>query len=245
MPVKSCLVVAVKNSSNPNIIRKSEADEVTSFEFRDLSSGSGHKKPKTKVTGTQTQLTAAALERIQEQARQEAYEQGRKEGFEFGHNEAREQYRHEFEKRLQLLDSFLKKFEQPFTDLDDQVENEIVDLVISMVKQLVRREVKMDPNQIIGVVREAMSILPVSSRAVTLVLNPADAELIREAFSLADKEQAWKIIEDPVLNRGGCKVLAEDSQVDATLESRLDALIAPLLSDERTTLSDDEPDERS
>ncbi len=42
---------------------------------------------------------------------------------------------------------------------------------------------------------------------VTLVLNPADAGLVRDAFSLAEKEQGWNIVEDPVLNRGGCKVI--------------------------------------
>lgn len=233
----------MKNSSNPNIIRSSETEGVSNFEFRDLSTGNVQQKPK--VKSRQPQLTAAALEQIQEQARQEAREQGRKEGFEFGHKEALEQYRHQFEEKLQLLDRFLKTFEKPFNDLDDQVETEIVDLVISMVKQLVRREVKMDPSHIVGVVREAMSVLPVSSREVTLVLNPADAELIREAFSLAEKEQTWKIAEDPVLNRGGCKVISEDSQVDATLESRLDALIAPLLSDERTQAADTDQDETS
>ncbi len=58
----------------------------------------------------QLKLTAAALEKIQEQARQEAYERGRKEGFEFGHKEALEQYRNQFEEKIQLLGQFFKDF---------------------------------------------------------------------------------------------------------------------------------------
>ncbi len=227
----------MKNLSKPKVIRGSEASGWSNVEFNDITDVTV-KKHVPKAKSSQPQLTAADLERIQEQARQEAYEQGRKEGFAYGHKEAVEQYRHQFQEKLQLLDQFLKTFERPFHDLDEEVENEIVELVISMVRQLVRREVKMDPNHIVGVAREALSVLPVSSRNVTLVLNPADAELVREAFSIADTELGWKIIEDPVLNRGGCKVLAESSQVDATLESRLDALIAPLLSDERNQEAD-------
>lgn len=181
----------------------------------------------------QPQMTAADLEKLQAQARQEAYEEGRKEGFEFGHNEALEQYRQQFEEKLAAFDKILESFHQPFEELDEQVENELVELVISMVKQLVRREVKMDPSHVVGVVREAMSALPVSNQDITLMLHPEDAEIIREVFSLTEKEQAWRIVEDPVLKRGGCRVTSGDSQVDATLESRLDALIAPLLSDER------------
>jgi len=126
----------------------------------------------------------------------------------------------------------------PFENLDDQVEQEVVELVISMVRQLIRREIKMDPSHVAGVVREALSALPVANREVTLVLNPEDAKVIREVFTISEKEQGWKIVEDPVLDRGGCKVMANDSQIDATLESRLDALIAPLLSDERIQASD-------
>ncbi|MGD2118273.1 MAG: flagellar assembly protein FliH [Chromatiales bacterium] len=220
----------MKNSSR--IIPRAKLGELDSFRFADISDPNQPRKagkPKTQAP----QLTAADLEKIQQQAREEAYEQGRKEGFEFGHKEALEQFREQFAEKLQQLEQIITTFEQPFLDLDKDVETEIVDLVVSMTKQLIRREIKLEPNHIIGVVREALAILPVGSRNVSVILNPEDAALIREVYSMDEKEQSWKIIEDPVLNRGGCKVQTETSQVDATLESRLDALIAPLLSEER------------
>jgi flagellar assembly protein FliH len=36
-----------------------------------------------------------------------------------------------------------------------------------------------------------------------------------------------------VVDRGGCKVITETSQIDATLDSRLTSLIAPLLAGAR------------
>jgi len=44
-----------------------------------------------------------------------------------------------------------------------------------MVRQLIRREVKLDPGQIVGVVREALGILPISARNIRVVLHPEDA----------------------------------------------------------------------
>ena len=85
-----------------------------------------------------------------------------------------------------------------------------------------------------GVVREALAILPVASSNVQLILHPEDAELVREIYSLSETELGWRIIEDPVLARGGCKVVTDTSQIDATLESRLAALISPLLGGERS-----------
>jgi len=184
--------------------------------------------------------TAAELEALQQIARDEGFEQGRNEGHAFGHREGIEEGRRESLQRLAQFDQLMHALHQPFEQLDDQVEREIVTLVISMVRQLVRREIKTDPGHIIGVVREALSVLPVAARNVRLLLHPEDASLVREVYALGETEQKWQIVEDPVIQRGGCKVLTDTSQIDATLESRLNALIAPLLASERNNDEDDE-----
>ncbi len=178
-------------------------------------------------------MTAAQLEQIQKQAYKEGFEQGKKEGFSYGHKEALEEGRKQLQENIQNMEQLLHALETPFKQLDEQVEQELVALAIAIVKQLVRREIKADPNQILGVVREAIGILPVSSRNVRLVLHPDDAAMVREVYSTTETELGWTIVEDPILARGGCRVLTDASQVDATLESRLASLIAPLLGGER------------
>lgn len=178
-------------------------------------------------------LTAEQLEHVQNQAYKEGFELGRKEGFEYGHKEALTGARQDIIEKTSKMDELLSALETPFKELDEQVERELVSLTISMVRQLVRREVKLDPNQIIGVVREALSLLPVSARNINLILHPEDAKLVREIFEVSDKDLVWKIVEDPVLDRGGCRVITDTSQIDATLESRLAAMITTLLGGER------------
>jgi flagellar assembly protein FliH len=178
-------------------------------------------------------LTAAQLDAIQKAAHDEGFEQGRKEGQAYGHREGLEEGRAATRGRIERLDRILGTLERPFEQLDRQVENEIVTLVISMVRQLIRREVKLDPGQIVGVVREALGILPVNSRGIRVVLHPEDAELVRNAYTLGEHDQQWQIIEDPVIQRGGCRIHTDTSQIDATLDSRLNSLIAPLLAGER------------
>jgi len=183
-------------------------------------------------------MTAAQLEQIQKQAHKEGFEQGKKEGFNYGHKEALEEGRQQLQENIKSMEQIFHALETPFKHLDEQVEQELVALSIAIVKQLVRREIKADPNQILGVVREAIGILPVSSRNVRLVLHPDDAELVREVYAATETELGWTIIEDPILARGGCRVLTESSQIDATLESRLASLIAPLLGGERANEDD-------
>lgn len=178
--------------------------------------------------------TAAELERLHKRAWDEGYDRGRDEGFRFGRQEAIEAARGEITERLALLDDLVTSLDQPFRRLDDQVEREVVTLVIAIVRQLVRREIRADPGQIVGVVREALGILPVASRNIRVLLNPDDAVLVRDVYATNEGELNWKIVEDPVVARGGCRVVTETSQVDATLESRLGALIAPLLAASRS-----------
>jgi len=186
-------------------------------------------------------LTAAQLEELSRQAHVEGYEQGRQEGFEYGHREGLEEGRQQLLDRVSRLDELIAKLEKPFEDLDDQVEHEVVTLVVAMVRQLVRREVRTDPAQIVGVVREALGVLPVNARSIRVLLHPEDAELVREAYAVGESEQNWQIVEEPVIQRGGCRIYTDNSQIDATLDSRLNSLIAPLLASERN--SDDEAED--
>ncbi len=178
-------------------------------------------------------LTAEQLEQLQKQAFDEGFEEGKKNGFEYGHKEALLNGKRTLQETVERLDGLMSTLNSPFKQLDDQVEREIVELIIATVRQLARREIKADPEQIVGVVREALAILPVSSRNVQLILHPDDAALIREIYAISEKEVGWIIIEDPVLERGGCKVSTDISRVDATLESRLATLVTQLLGGER------------
>lgn len=170
-------------------------------------------------------LTARQIEELQHQAREEGFQQGRREGLEAG--------KKEIKARVHELESLMQTLTKPLEQLDEQVEQELVSLALAVARQLVRREIKADPGQVLAVVREAMAALPIAARNVRLHLHPEDAALVRETLSLGDSERGWKIVEDPVLTRGGCKVSSDTSQIDAGVERRLHTIIANVLGGER------------
>jgi flagellar assembly protein FliH len=169
--------------------------------------------------------TAGGLERLQKQAYEEGYAQGREEGRAAG--------REETAARGARLGALLGALARPFEELDEQVEQELVRLALAIAQQLVRREIKADPGQIVAIVRDALAVLPVSARGVRLHLHPEDAKLVHEVLSVGDAQRPWQIVEDPVLARGGCRVVSESSRIDASLEARLAALAAAVLGGER------------
>ena len=169
--------------------------------------------------------TAERIEDIERQAREEGYRKGLEEGRKAG----RDALAREAKELQRLLTSLAPAVE----DLDARLEHELVTLAVTVARQLVRRELRTDPGQIVAVVREALEVLPSSDRRIRLHLHPEDARIVREAMHLSELEQPWQIFEDPTLSRGGTRVETDVSRVDATLETRLNAVIAEFWGERR------------
>jgi flagellar assembly protein FliH len=135
--------------------------------------------------------------------------------------------------RVQRLDAILQLMAKPLQDLDAAVEKELLQLALVVGKQLARRELRIDPSQIIGIIRESLAQLPITAREVRVHLHPEDAATVRERLPGTSSERAWNIVEDPTLTRGGCIVRTDHSQIDVRLESRVSAVIASALGEER------------
>ncbi|MEM6639237.1 MAG: flagellar assembly protein FliH [Pseudomonadota bacterium] len=176
-------------------------------------------------------LSLRDLERIQKQAYEEAFAQGVEDGRAAGRQEAAAQMKDQ----VDLLNAIVGQLAAPFATLDRALEEQTAHLAMSVVRRLFRRELKMDPGAIVGVVREGLEALPVSANNVRVLLHPDDAELVDRALTDTDGERAWRIIEDPLLSRGGCRIETETSRIDARVEARIDAVVNALLGDERAT----------
>ena len=172
------------------------------------------------------------LQGAERQAWQEAEAAGRAAGL----AAAQRQYEVKLRQADELcvsLQSALEGLTRPLAHVDDEVHSQIAQLAAAVARGLVRRELRTDPTQIIGIVRETVSLLPANSRGVRVVLHPEDAALMRERLPASGPDQAWTISEDPVLARGDCRVLTDFAQIDARIESRLNTAIAALLGEER------------
>ena len=139
----------------------------------------------------------------------------------------------ELERRTRQLASILDFMAKPLADLDDQVQRQLAELAGAIARHVVRRELKTNPDQIIGVIRETVSLLPMTARDVRVHLHPEDAKLVRARLTEETSERAWTITEDPIMAQGGCRITSDDSTIDAQLEQRIGAAIAAVLGDER------------
>jgi flagellar assembly protein FliH len=176
--------------------------------------------------------TAGELEGIERIAWDEGFAKGHEAGRIAGEKDARkllDELRH----KSQHLDGLMSSVAKPMEQFDETMEQLLVQLAMTIGRHLVRRELRIDPSQVIAIVREAVALLPLGQRNVRVHLHPADAAVVRECLSEPQSERAWTLVEDPVMSRGGCRVSTDTAHIDARLEARIASVINHLLGDDR------------
>lgn len=182
--------------------------------------------------GRRQRPTLAELEGIERIAWDEAFAQGHAAGVAAGQKDA-QRIVDDLRQKSRHIDQLLQVIAKPMEQLDESVEQLLVQLSLTIAKHLVRRELRIDPSQVIAIVRETVALLPLGQRNVRVHLHPADAAVVRECLSEPQTERAWTVVEDPVMSRGGCRVSTDTAQIDARLETRLVSVINQLLGDDR------------
>ncbi len=152
--------------------------------------------------------TAADIERMHN----EAHEQGYAAGYAEGLAEAQDVSA----RMVEILDSL----QQAAGGIEQHVAEQLLATALEIANQVLRQSLQVKPEQLLPVVREAVAALQLSSGHPALLAHPDDAALIRAHMGEHLAHNNWRIIEDPALTRGGCRVELGASEVDATLETR-------------------------
>ena len=150
-------------------------------------------------------------------------------------------YEEGFKQAQQALDEYQQTFEALFSSLDDALQmvdediiRNITQLAVSISKQIIRRELQINSEQVVSVVREAIKLLPLEKGRLIIHLNPNDISVVQKVFNQDDSEHSYSLVEDPSIQRGGCKLSTNDSVIDASIESQIAQIAANILGSQRT-----------
>ncbi|MES2297835.1 MAG: flagellar assembly protein FliH [Pseudomonadota bacterium] len=172
--------------------------------------------------------TEAMVTAIREQARLEGYGAGYEAGQAAGYADAMAIRREQNARELEHLRALTASFGQAVASADETICADLLDLALHLAKGMFKNALEVRPELIIPVVREAIEYLPVLQQPALLLLNPADAELVREGIGEELDKGGWRLVEDPQIGRGGCKIDTPSNQIDATAASRWARLTSTL-----------------
>jgi flagellar assembly protein FliH len=198
------------------IIPKEALAEVRKLDLTDLITGAKAS------ASSETAATAAELARVREQAYREGVAAGRQEA------------QAALAAERAALKALIAGVNELMQDFEQTLAGDVLSVGLELAKQIVRSALRVKPDLVMAVVREAISNLPGLSEHTVLLLNPADAALVRKGLEddPAVATLPWKIVEDPQIERGGCRLETPTTEVDATLETRWRRVVASLGRDD-------------
>ena len=150
-------------------------------------------------------------------------------GFQVGKWEGLEAGRQEAENLVKRMTEIVEEMAQPFRSLDQLVAKELAQMAMLIARQVLRRELTVDSDVVTQIASEALMTLSSLEGEIQITLNPADVILVQELLSESMDGKSWKLIEDPEMLPGGCRVKTPLSYIDASIEKQLEQVFATLL----------------
>lgn len=168
--------------------------------------------------------TAEEIERIHRDAWEEGYRLGREEGQRAGHQEGREAgLAHAEQLRL-----FAEAMQAERVRADAEVAQEVLELALGIARQIIRATLRVKPELMLEVVREALMHLPSLSGHTRVVVHPVNAQIVRDWLAQEHNHLGWKVMEDPHMEPGGFRFDNPHSELDATLPTRWQEIVSCL-----------------
>ncbi len=150
--------------------------------------------------------TAEDIERIHEEARKDGYAAGYEEGTARGRIEAMQ------------FHGLVESLENSMTRLDQEVADEILALATELARQMVRQTLVVRPESVADLIREALLQLPQAHALIHI--NPEDLAMAKDYLGEQLSHSSHRLIDDPTITRGGVRIEAAGSQIDATVQTR-------------------------
>lgn len=193
----------------------------------------------------------ALRERVMQEAREEGYragfESGRSEGHAQGLEEGRQEAQRELERQVREtvkpLAPLAEQFSSALEQLDDEIATDLVELALATGHQLAGEALKARPRQVLELVKALLHTEPPLVGQQRLWLHPLDHKLVEEHLGAELAAAGWKLQPDAQLTRGGCRVTSANGELDATWETRWQAVKAQVRRRHSATSNDDANDE--
>lgn len=228
----------------PTIIAKEHADDFPGWKAPKVDGPIINKSSANTSKSESSMPTAEQIQALQKDAYDEAYKKGfdigqkegrdkaYKENHEAGHKEGYAKGYEETQEYAKSFHALLNSLDEPLKKLDEHVEITMQEMITLITRQLLKRELRTEPAEIVVVIREALKALPRSASLPTIKMHPEDVTMVRKTILADDYENQtnWRFEDDTSLEKGDCIIETDSSLINATIEERLTNIISTLFN---------------
>lgn len=161
-------------------------------------------------------------------ARQAGYQEGYRDGL-----SALEGFKKSHAEQVgQELCRFLQSLDAEFDGLHEQLADGITRVAVQLARQVLRSELEIAPEHVVKVAAEAVDAVLLSARHITLHVHPQDLPLVNAGAQDVLQARGARVVGNPSIARGGCRVESEVGAIDAQVATRWTQAATALGSDE-------------
>ncbi len=114
----------------------------------------------------------------------------------------------------------LVRARQAAASIRQDAKNEIIDLAVHMARKIVGHTAAANPAILDSLYTDAIESADGAKNA-TLFVNPKDRR--DSSVDLLAGKAGFDVVDDPSLERAGCRIVAKDCEIDSTVDTALSA----------------------
>ncbi|MDC9613141.1 flagellar assembly protein FliH [Xenorhabdus khoisanae] len=172
------------------------------------------------------------LDELKEQARQaghmqgiaegqaQGYEQGLQEGRKAGLEQSLQESRQQQQVVIDQWQALLTDFSHSLDGLDTVIASRLMQLSLTAAHHILGQPAVCDGTALLNQIREFIQQEPMFSGKPQLRVHPQNIPLVEQQLGEVLALHGWRLIADNKLHPGGCKVSADEGDMDASLATR-------------------------
>lgn len=145
-----------------------------------------------------------------------AFQEGLAQGMEQGLNQARQQQA-PIHARMQQL---VSEFQYTLDALDSVIASRLMQMALEAARQVLGHAPVVDNSALIKQIQLLLQQEPLFSGKPQLRVHPDDLQRVEEMLGATLSLHGWRLRGDPTLHQGGCKVSADEGDLDASVATR-------------------------
>ena len=149
-------------------------------------------------------------------ARTQGYQDGYRDGL-----VALESFKQSFASQISSqMGQVLAALDTELGALEQQMASSVARVATELARQVVRSELSVRPALVAQVAREAVNAVLMSARQITVLVNPDDQALVAAGCEEALAARGARLLAQPSVARGGCRVESDAGVIDARIGAR-------------------------
>ena len=176
----------------------------------------------------QTAQVSRSANNLWSERERRAFERGREQGaLEAGRTAQQVRAGH-----VERIGQVIGNLQAALDELASRGADALLDLSLEVARQVLRRELSLQRDAALPVVREAIALISDHAAHPRVHLNPQDYEIVSAELGADVTHRGCRFVADPGVPPGGCRVEAPQGEIDATLETRWRRVVAALGADQ-------------